>query len=140
MGMLAVVELQHTGTRGACPYLAVLPLNETGDVAAAVVGVEGLHLHILERLPVVYLQGTPHAQVEQTVAVLKDAVHIVAGHLVVLLLFLFQDDELVTVVSVEAITGSCPDKTVIVEINLVGETARQLLIGVEQAPHLCPGM
>jgi hypothetical protein len=46
--------------------------------------------------------------------------------------------ELITVVPVDTVAGGHPDESVAVEVDLARETARELLVGIEQ--FACLGM
>ena len=130
-GVAAVGDPEQSVARGAREDLAVAASEEARHIAGHHVTVEVLHLHVAEPVAVVGLQCSVHTQVEQAVLVLRDAVHVVAGHSLLLVLFLLDNVELVTVVFVEAVAGGHPDEAVAVEKYLAGETARQLLVGIE---------
>ena len=136
MGVSGIVEFQNAQSRCAGPYLTVLALHEARDVRGHSAAVEVFHLHIVKAGTVEGLQGSPHAEVEQPLAVLNNAVHVVAGHALVVVFLFFEDTELVAVVLVQSVAGGRPDEAVVVEIHLAGETARQLLVGIKQLSRL----
>ena len=92
--------------------------------------VEDFHLHLTEHVAVEGLQRAEQTDVEQALAVLQDAVDVVAEHAVVGLFL--KDAELVAVVAAKAVTGGNPNETIAVEVYLVDETAGQLFVGFKQ--------
>ena len=137
LGMLMVAESQQTMSGGTCQEMTVLTLKETGDITGYDVSVKILHLYIAETYTVVGLQGTVHTDVEETVIVLQDTVHVIAGHASILPLLLLQDMELVAIVFIESIAGGNPNEAVTIKIYLIGETAGQLCVGIKQFARLC---
>ena len=130
------LHLEQAMPRGANEHVAVLSLQQTGNVtgncsALQVVGGNGA-----ESLAVENLQGTVHADEETAVVVLGHAVDVVAGHTQLLASLLFIYTELVAVVSVQSVTGGHPYKSVFIEIDLCGEAARHLLVSIEELSHL----
>jgi hypothetical protein len=123
MGMFLIVNLQDAKAGSTYPYLTVLPYKEAGDIAVNAIPVQVFHLNGLEGVSVVNLQDTPHTQIEKTVLILYDTIHVVTGHAVPAAFFLFIDMELIAVISVQAIPGGRPYKTIVVEIYLIGEIA-----------------
>ena len=97
--------------------------------------IQVVHLDVFELVVVIRLKSTVHADIEQTVAVLQNAVHVVAGHTDIGRLFL-DDLELIAVILVQAIAGGYPDKSVTVLIDLTGETTRQLFVSIKQLAYL----
>ena len=122
--MLAVNHLQQSVSGGSCQDVTVLAEQETGHIARHDRTVKSLYLHVVEDTAVVSLKGAIHTEVEQTVLVLSDTVHIVAGHPVLSFILFFNNVELVTVVPVKTITGGNPYKAVLIAVDLIGETAR----------------
>ena len=96
-----------------------------------------MHLDLLELVVVKRLQGTIHTDVEQSVAILQDAVYIVARHAHVGFRLFLDDLELIAIIFIQSIAGSNPDKPVTVLIDLTGETTRQLFVGIKQFTYLC---
>ena len=68
------------------------------------------------------LQRTVHAEIEEAVAILHHGIHVVAGKSLVSLVLATEHTELVTVVTVDAVTCRSPDKSVMVEIYLSHKT------------------
>jgi hypothetical protein len=93
----------------------------------------------VETYTVIGLQSAIHADIEQSVTVLLDTVHIVAGHTSVLPLFLLENMKLVTIVFIESVAGGYPDEAVAIKVYLIGETAGQLFVGIKQFACLCMG-
>ena len=74
------------------------------------------------------LKGTIHTEIEQSALILHHTVHIVAGKGLIRLVLLLEYTELITVVAVDAVTGSNPQESVVIEVNLSNVAAGQLLI------------
>ena len=71
-------------------------------------------------------------------AVLCETVDVVAGHGFVILFL--ESMESIAVISAQTVAGGCPDKAVAVKINLIDETAWQLIVSIKQFAHLCVGL
>ena len=73
---------------------------------------------IMELFSVPGLEGTVHTEIEQAMTILDHTVHVVAGQRLVGLVLLFEDTELVTVVTVDAVSGGNPEESVLIKIHL----------------------
>ena len=128
VGFLQRRHLQHTASRRAHEHLTTLPFEEADNVARRLVPAQVGHLHGAERGAVVGLQVPEHAEIHEVVPVLGDAVHVVVGHSRSALLV--EDTELIAVITAETVAGGSPQQSVVVNKHLVGETARQLVVGI----------
>ena len=127
LGVLGVGYLQQAVARGARQHLAVTALQKARYVAADDVPAQVLHLNVAELLAVVGLQRAVHAVPPVGVQLARPP----------LLVFFLYNVELVAVVLVQPVAGDHPDEAVAVLIHLVGEAARQLLVGIKQLARLC---
>ena len=90
------------------------------------------HLHVHKRVAVPRLQTAVHAEIEEAVAILQHRVHVVALKGLVLFILLPEHMELITVVTVDAITRRGPEVTILIEVHLGNKTAGQLFIRIEK--------
>ena len=96
-----------------------------------------MHLDVSELVVVIRLECTVHTDIEQSIAILQDAVHIAARHPLMIIRLFFDGLELIAIIFVQSVTCGYPDESVTVLIDLTGKAARQLFVGIKQLPHLC---
>ena len=107
-GMRLVGELQHTESGCAGEYFSVLTLQEAIGITITFLPLKVSHRHIVEHPAVPGLQGTVHTEIEQTVTILHDGIYIVTGKRLVTGILPTDDTELITIVTVDTVTGGRP--------------------------------
>ena len=130
VGRVRILHLEQSVSGGSHEEASVVCLQEAGHIAGHLALVEVFHGDILELTAVVGLQRAVHAHIEESALCLEHTVHIVAGHALGIIFLVVV--EFVSVVLAEAVSCDHPDKAVVVEVDLVDEAAREVVVGPEQ--------
>ena len=125
-----IVHLEQSVSGGSHEEASVVCLQETGHIAGHLALVEVFHGDILELTAVVGLQRAVHAHIEESALGLQHAVHIIAGHALRIVFLVVV--EFIAVVLAESVSGDHPDKSVVIEVDLVDEAAREVVVGPKQ--------
>ena len=136
VGLAVSFHLEQTVARGAYQHVTILPFQQTGDVTRNVSSFYIIGSNRTETLTIKNLQCTVHTDKETAVMILRHTVDVVAGHTKVLAHLLFIYTELITIVTIQTVTGGNPDKTVFIQIDLCGVAARHLFVCIEELSHL----
>ena len=135
-GVGLIRKLHHTQSGGSRQHITIGAFEETCGITATLLTLQIGHRHIIKGTTVPSLQGTIHTEIEQAVTVLHKGVHVIARQGLVGIVLTTDDSELITVVTVDAITGGGPQETFTINIYLRDKTTGKLFVRIEKLPHL----
>ena len=134
MGLISKLHDAQSG--GSCQHVAIGTLEEAGGIATALLSLQISHRNIIEGTTVPRLQSTIHTKVEHTITILHNGIYVIAGKSFIGLILTTYHTELVSVVSIDTITGRSPQETLTINIHLRNKRTGELFIGIKELAHL----